>query len=347
MKLGIGPLACRRPEGTATEMVPVYEYALERAQLAADVGFDSAWVAEHHFAQDGYLSSPVSLCGAIAARTSDFDVGMGLAVAPLHEPIKLAEDAAAINLLARSGGGSFTLGLGLGYRDVEYRVFGVDRRERVGWLLDTVATCRAAWAEGSMSVDGHLVSYEDVDVTPKPGPGTSIVVGANASQGIARAARVADGYIAPPPSTPADVEAAADTIRDELAGREVDPTEFHVASMQYAAVHPDGREAAWEAVREAYLYTRKTYLEYFVESADSDLDLSERELEESVERYADRWREDLLHGTPGEVAEQLRAYRDVWPGPVLTTIQLHYPGLDPDVSRRAVELVGDEVIPVV
>lgn len=345
MEVALGPLSCRRPEGTSEGMVPVYSHAVDLAEQADEVGFDSAWVAEHHFAHDGYLSSPVSLCGAIASRTDDFDVGIGLAVAPLHEPVTLAEDAAALDLLASDGGGSFTLGLGLGYRDVEYETFGVDRRERVGWLLDTVETCRQAWSDEPLSLDGHLVDYGPVDVTPKPSPNISTIIGANADKGIERAGRIAGGFIAPPPTSPESLESKLEVAREALDERDTDPDEFTAASMQYVAVHPDGADAAWEAVRESYLYTRKTYLAYFNESSDSDLDLSEEEIEASVDRYEDRWRSDLIHGSPTEVAGELAAYEDVWEGPVQTMLQVHYPGMDPEVSRDAVELVGDEILP--
>lgn len=343
MKFGFGPIGCRRPEGTTEGMVPIYRTAIELAERAEDVGFDSAWVAEHHFTDDGYLSSPVSMASAIAARTDAMEVGIGLAITPIHEPVRLAEDAAALNLLARDGGGSATLGLGLGYRDVEYEAFGVDRGERVGWLLDTVDACRESWSEGSMDFEGRVADYPAVDVTPKPGPGVQLVVGANASRGVERAGRIADGYIAPPGHSPENLDEKLDTVRGVL--EEPDhAASFDVYHMQYVSVHPDGKDAAWDAVRDEYLYTRQQYLEFFSESSDSDLEFTAAEIENSPDRFEERWRSELIHGSPAEVADELARYDDVWHD-VHTIMQLHYPGLNPDVTRRAVDLVGEEVIP--
>lgn len=345
MKVGFGPIGCRRPDGSGEGMVPIYEQALGFTEKAETFGFDSAWVAEHHFAPDGYLPSPVPVAAAIAARTGSLEVGIGLAIAPIHEPVSLAEDASVLNILSRSGGGRFTLGLGLGYRDIEFEVFNSPRKERVGRLLDVVETCREAWGDGPMDFEGRLVKYPEVDVTPKPGSEIQLVLGANSAPGIKRSAYVADGYISPPGHSPDDLSAKLDNARKVLDDEDTTPEEFDVYHMQYTSVHPDGKDAAWEVVRDAYKYTRTEYLKYFNESSDSDLDLTNEEIEERADEFEDRWRTELLHGTPEQVTEELRGYGDCWDGEIHTILQLHYPGLSPDVTERAVTLVGEEIIP--
>ena len=345
MKFGIGPLGFRRPPGDETPFPAIYESEVALAELAESVGFDSAWVAEHHFAPDGYVPSPIAASGAIAARTTGMEVGIGIALAPLYEPLRLAEDAAVVHQLASAGGGRFALGLGLGYRAIELEAFGIAPEERVPRLLDAVDTCRGAWSEGSFSLDGRAVSYPEVDVTPKPETPPSLVVGAIADAGIERAARVADGYVLAPGF---DREGVADrfaVLTDALEAAGRDPAEFDAYWMQYAFVHEDGREAAWEAIREHYLYTRKAYLEYGNESVDSEGSLTGEELEERAAELEDEWRSHVVHGTPGEVVEQLAPYADCYEGELHAICQFHHPGMEYEPARRAIELFGEEIIP--
>ena len=104
-----------------------YRDAVPLAVAAEEAGFDSFWVTEHHGLPDGYLPSPLTLLAALASVTSRITLGTGLVLAPLHHPLRLAEDAAVVDRLS---GGRLVLGLGLGYAEHEYRAFGVDRRNR-------------------------------------------------------------------------------------------------------------------------------------------------------------------------------------------------------------------------
>ena len=95
---------------------------------AEELGFDSIWITEHHFAEDGYTPSPIPLLAAIAARTKKVELSTDILLLPLYDALKLAEDVATIDVLS---GGRMMLGLGMGYRDEEFEAFGRRRAERV------------------------------------------------------------------------------------------------------------------------------------------------------------------------------------------------------------------------
>ena len=157
---------------------------LEQIAWGESIGFSSAWISEHHFLTDGYASGTMPLAAAIAQRTTAMEIGTNVAVLPVHQPIRLAEDALTVDALS---GGRLRLGVGLGYREVEFTTFGQTMRQRRRRLEAGLDVLRAAF-EGT-PVHGSLV-------TPLPvGGGPELWVGALSDVGVERAARRADGFL--------------------------------------------------------------------------------------------------------------------------------------------------------
>jgi alkanesulfonate monooxygenase SsuD/methylene tetrahydromethanopterin reductase-like flavin-dependent oxidoreductase (luciferase family) len=121
-----------------------YAAVLDMAAWAETRGCLAAAVSQHHAADDGYLPSPVPLAAAIAARTSSLPVTVAALLLAFYEPVKLAEDLAVVDLLSR---GRVSYVIGLGYRDEEFALFGVDRRQR--------APGRAAYRDSARPMGGR------------------------------------------------------------------------------------------------------------------------------------------------------------------------------------------------
>lgn len=345
MDFGLGPIAARAPPEQSLDHSEVYERTIELGRSAESAGFDSVWVAEHHFAEDGYLPSPTALAGGLATCTDSLTVGAGIAIAPLHHPIRIAEDAAVIDNMASSGGGRFKLGVGLGYRDIEYEGLDVERKDRVAHLRDTLDVCRDAWSDGPIDVDGRRHQFPSVDVTPKPATDLPILVGANVKAGIERAARHADGFLALFNLSIEELDSRLTFLQEVLEEEGQDPSEFDLQVFRTLYLHEDGEQAAWETMKEGYLYERRKYLKWYLETQDSHLDVSEDEFEEKVAEAQDEWREWAICGTPQDIVEELERVSECWDGEVSVISQLHYTGMDFDTTKEAVELFGDEVIP--
>ncbi len=164
IRLGFGLITCQRYPGDARSDEQLYEEAIDLAVEAERLGFDSVWVSEHHFVDDGYLSSLLPVCAAIVARTERITVGTGLLLAPLYEPIRLAEDAATVDLLSH---GRFVLGIGLGWREEEFEVLRVPLSERAARLEGAVSACRQAWS-GQPVRGGPGLSYPGPYFSPLP-----------------------------------------------------------------------------------------------------------------------------------------------------------------------------------
>lgn len=114
-------------EGSAAER---YRLALAQIRHAEAQGFDSAWVAQHHFHEDeGGLPSPFVLLAQAAALTSRIRLGTGIVTLPMELPIRVAEDAAVLDLVS---GGRLELGVGSGGNPEAFAAFGLTDADRRG-----------------------------------------------------------------------------------------------------------------------------------------------------------------------------------------------------------------------
>jgi len=105
----------------------LYREILDQIAWGENNGFDDVWLSEHHFIEDGYLPSILPAAAAIAARTNRIRIASGVLLMPLHNPIRLAEDIATVDVIS---GGRFELGVGIGFKREEFSGFGVSSKER-------------------------------------------------------------------------------------------------------------------------------------------------------------------------------------------------------------------------
>jgi putative FMN-dependent luciferase-like monooxygenase len=121
-----------------------YRLATEQIAHAEEVGFDSAWVAQHHFDEDeGGLPAPLVFLAQVAARTSRIRLGTGIVTLPLENPVRVAEDASVLDLLS---GGRLELGVGSGGTPSSFAAFGLDSADRAAVFDQHLATLRQALA---------------------------------------------------------------------------------------------------------------------------------------------------------------------------------------------------------
>jgi alkanesulfonate monooxygenase SsuD/methylene tetrahydromethanopterin reductase-like flavin-dependent oxidoreductase (luciferase family) len=182
----------RNPAPWTVPYETLYAQALEQVVGAERLGFDSIWLTEHHFCDDGYTPSPLVIAAAIGARTRRMRIGTNLIILPLHNPVRIAEDAATLSLLT---GGRFDLGVGIGYRELEFREFGRELRHRPSLVEEAIAIIRRAWSGERLNFDGKRFRVGDVRITPAPAHAPRLLLGGMAEPAIDRAARIADGFL--------------------------------------------------------------------------------------------------------------------------------------------------------
>ncbi len=183
-----------------------YAACLEQAEWADQLGMRSVTLCEHHGVEDGFMSAPLTVAAAVAARTRRVTINIVAALLPLHDPVRLAEQCAAVQLISN---GRLMLVAGLGYRGEEFEMAGVDRRRRGELLEEYVTVMQKAWSGEPFEWRGRTVR-----VTPAPTMPPTIYVGGSTENAARRAARLGLGFF------PAiDDESLAELYRRECDAR--------------------------------------------------------------------------------------------------------------------------------
>ncbi len=182
MRFGIGLWTLQSTVSSPRHHVQAYRELVEDAAEAERLGYDSLWLSEHHFFYDGYCPALLPAAAAALANTSRIRLGTGMLLAPLPDPARVV--AAAMDIGRRSGG-RLDLGVGLGYRDVEFDGKGISRRQRVPReleLLDQLERANEAanftvWL-GAQTEQGVAQSRAARTTNPPVGR-AAVVAGAN------------------------------------------------------------------------------------------------------------------------------------------------------------------------
>jgi alkanesulfonate monooxygenase SsuD/methylene tetrahydromethanopterin reductase-like flavin-dependent oxidoreductase (luciferase family) len=142
-----------------------YAEILEQVELAETLGYHSAWFGEHHYSGYSFGSPPV-IAMAAAARTKRIKLGTGVSVIPLNHPIRLAEEYAMLDVLS---GGRLEYGIGRGFLNYSYTVFGVNPDESHGRYREGTELILKAWtADGPFSFEGNYWQLSGYTFFPKP-----------------------------------------------------------------------------------------------------------------------------------------------------------------------------------
>ena len=340
IEVGFGLVTCQRYPGDSRSDAELYAEALDLAALAEDLGFDSVWVSEHHFVDDAYMPSLLPICAAIAARTSTIRIGTALLLAPLYEPVRLAEDAATVDLIS---GGRLMLGLGLGWREEEFEALGVPISERGVRLQETVGILREAWS-GALVTGGDTLSYPGVRVLPDPlSPGgPPIWIGALRERAVHRAGAIGDGFMSTSP-TPESFAREVAWAREgfEKAERGEDGFAFSLHAPTVAWEGP--ADEAWTAFEPHVRYVEWKYEDMEEARARTG---PPREPPPPTPEESSRLREESVAGTPEEVADRIRAFAKIAGGDLHYIARMYWPGMAPERQRETMRLFAETVVPV-
>jgi alkanesulfonate monooxygenase SsuD/methylene tetrahydromethanopterin reductase-like flavin-dependent oxidoreductase (luciferase family) len=324
MPLSVIRFDLRSPGMSPAEASAQARTALEMSAWADEQGFDMCVVSEHHGAEDGYLPSPLVLAGAIAGCTSRIPINIAALLVPLHDPVRIAEDIAVVDLLS---GGRLSIVTGLGYRPVEYEMFDREWTSRGKRLDECLDVMLKAWTGEPFEYRGATVQ-----VTPRPlqDPHPTIFIGGSGPAAAKRAARFGLSFF--PPVGDKDL---SQLYRDECVRLGKEPGMVLMPKgpgTLYVAEDPD---KAWAQIGEHLLHDAMTYHTW--QSAD---------IRSHVNSHASTVEELRAEGvyqvlTPEEcvtLAGELGSYGSF----------THHPlcgGTPPDLGWESLQLFADQVLP--
>jgi alkanesulfonate monooxygenase SsuD/methylene tetrahydromethanopterin reductase-like flavin-dependent oxidoreductase (luciferase family) len=242
----------RVPPFADTDQAAQHRACLDMSAWAERHGFKRIVLSEHHGDPAGYTPAPLTLAAAILARTERIEVLIAALLAPLHDPIRLAEQIATIDCLAP---GRLSIVVGAGYRKAEFDMAGIDRAMRGRQVEQCVALWRQAWTGEPFEWQGRQILVTPAPATPG---GPRIMVGGKSEIAARRAARLRCSFL--PANTEPSLAAA---YRDEClklgyVGTVEALSPVHAPQAGFVMVSKDP-EATWRQIGRNALYDAATY----------------------------------------------------------------------------------------
>jgi alkanesulfonate monooxygenase SsuD/methylene tetrahydromethanopterin reductase-like flavin-dependent oxidoreductase (luciferase family) len=309
---------------------------LELVRRAEQLGFNALVKGSHYSAHPLQSLQQIPFLAQAAIIAPKLRLVCGLVLLPLHKPLDVAEQLATLDIMCS---GRLVFGCGIGYRDVEFKAFGLTRREAAARFEECLVAIKRLWTEEFVDMTGSHFVLDHANSTVKPlqKPMPPIWIGANADVAIRRAARLGDCWYINPHSTLTTLARQMDLYRRALdqCGKPF-PAELPMRREVFVA---RTRAEAIRLARPSLEVKYKTYREWGqdkVMPAGDDFDHGFEEL------LADRF----LIGSPAEVAERLIDLKGRF-GVNHLVASVHWPGMPNSLALEQMQILAEEVMPAV
>ena len=309
---------------------------IDLVMRAEELGFNALVKGSHYSAHPLQSLQQIPFLAQAAVLAPSLRLVCGFVLLPLHKPLDIAEQLATLDIMC---GGKLVFGCGIGYRDVEFKAFGLTRKEAAMRFEECLLAVKRLWIEDFVDMAGSHFVLDHANSTVKPlqKPMPPVWIGANADTAIRRAARLGDCWYINPHSTLTTLARQLDLYKRALDeyGKPF-PAELPMRREIFVA---GSRE---EAIRLAQPYLElkyKTYREWGqdkVMPAGDDFDHGFDEL------LDDRF----LIGSPAQVAERLIDLQRRL-GVNHLVASLHWPGMPNSLALEQMHILAEEVMPAV
>jgi alkanesulfonate monooxygenase SsuD/methylene tetrahydromethanopterin reductase-like flavin-dependent oxidoreductase (luciferase family) len=303
------------------------------------LGFDHAWLTEHHFGEyGGTVPHPPTFLAAIARTTERIRLGVAINVLPLHHPLDIAESYAMADIIS---GGRLEFGVGKGSEPMEYRRLGISQEESTIRMKEGMEVILQSWSDNPVNFRGEFYRYEDVRVLPKPAqrPHPPVWVGCARSEDSFRWAGEKGFHLMTLPYLYKErdvLPALVKTYRQSLSDSGRDPAQFEVLGKFHVYVSTSFERAVEEA--SPYL---ENYLQ--VHAAHDPARTTPRQLK--VRDAATQLASGIaIAGDPERCIDTIRQWRDEVG---LTTLSgtFHFGGMPQEMALNNIRLFAEKVLP--
>lgn len=327
----------------------VFADVLAEVGYGEELGFDSVWLPEHHFAVYGMLGNPLVLAAAIAQRTERMKIGTAVVLLPFQHPLRVAEDAALVDLIS---GGRLLLGIGRGYQPPEFKGFGVRQDESTEMFLEGFEILRRALSGEKFTHKGQFWTIEEeTEIFPKPiqQPHPPFYLASVSARSLDVAGRLGISLLRAPQFSNVDTVAksfAAYTTKLREHGHDPDRLDQPLSLRVYVA--PTDEEARAETEHALWFYHLLASLlpgapgRSEVPAGYEDYPMDPKVLSNLT--LDDVWERGTVFGSPERVIDKLKQYMHTL-GVNHFIIQMRTGGLEHDKIVRSMELFANEVMP--
>jgi alkanesulfonate monooxygenase SsuD/methylene tetrahydromethanopterin reductase-like flavin-dependent oxidoreductase (luciferase family) len=309
---------------------------LELVKRAEEVGFDGIVKGSHYSAHPFQSVQQIPFLAYAAAIAPRLRLICGLVLLPLHKPLDLAEQLATLDIMSN---GKLVFGCGIGYRDVEFKAFGVPRAGLGKRFEEGLEAVKRLWTEDAVTMKGSHFELDQATCTVKPvqQPMPPIWIGAKADVAIRRAARLADCWYINPHNTLTTIERQMGLYKRALDEyKKSFPTEVPMRREVFVA------PTRAEAIRRAQPYLEEKYKAYRAWGQDKVMPAGD-----DFDHVFDELLEDrFLFGSPAEVADQMiRLNRRLGVNHIVASV--HWPGMPNSLALDQLQILAEEVMPQV
>ena len=339
------------PGRTSSEII---RDEVDQMVLTEELGFDSVWLTEHHYADYGLSSAPSVLLATLAARTERVKLGIAVYVLPFHHPIRIAEETAMIDILSN---GRLTVGIGRGNRPLEFSGHGVSLADSRSRTEEGVDVMLQAWTQERVNYEGKHWHFDNIPVYPKPltQPHPPIAVAATSEESVRWTARMGfqllnSGLTTPLEATLKQRELYASALNESQPPGVAEDLLSRWSVTKHMYIAPTDEEARRDAEP-----AERWYANAFARSLSAE---GIKGLPESSYQDAARIRQrlsainfgeladgPLLIGAPETVARKVLELQSHGVGELI--MWMNFGGLDPAKVRRSMRLFASEVLPEV
>lgn len=325
-------------EHAADDSVPErLKNLLEAARLAEQAGFQFLDAPQHYLASPSQYLHCIPLLARVAAEVETVDLCTNIIQLTLHNPVAIAEELATLDVIT---GGRLVVGFGRGYREDEFRAFGIAEGTRLSRFLEALELVKRLWTEESVTHHGKHFQLENatIGIRPLQKPHPPIMIAASGDKMVARAAKLSDGWSAAGHATLDILTQQVPVYRQALAeaNKDFPPRHYRIVLETCVAdTMEEARQIAWP-------YVAKKYAGYASWGQDDELPEGQT-FSAPIEELAEN---RFNIGDVDSVIERICAYRDQM-GLSAMGVRLYWGGMPHKQLMRRIELMGEKVLPAV
>ncbi len=302
---------------------------VEQVRTARQSGFASLWFPDHYLIGPVQMPQPMLLMAWLLREAEGMVVGPNIRILPLLSPTMVAEEAATLDLLS---GGRYVLGVGLGYREVEFTAFNVPIKQRAARFEESIAVMRKLWSGQPVDHQGrfYTVNNATISATPLTPGGPPVYVAAMVDAAVQRAARIGDAWLIVNSADLATIEGQMRVYRAALAEFGRTAHEYPLTRECYVG---SSHATAFEECRAALHYKYSAYASWGLNRQATDLEMFGMPFEDFV-------RDRFIIGDKVSVAEEIAKYREKL-GVDHIIMRVQWPGLPQEMALNSIRRLGE------